>query len=791
MKSRRAALFVVAACAAAYLPALLAVALGAWPFDGDAVAQFGPWRLFARNTMWHGTVPLWNPHIFCGMPFMANGQSAVLYPPNMVYWLLPELLAVFLDAFGHSVLLAVGMYLLARALGLGRPAAVIAAVAMALGTDVSAHLYAGHMPGHAGRAYTGWNLWALLMLLRTGRLRYAVASALLLVLQFAAGYPPVTLMSYELCAAMVGAWLLTRLVRREAALPPRWPRSMAVLLAVAVTVGGVYVLPMREASKMSVHGDGLRYAEAVQTSGTWKTFARAFAPDLFGGDSEWQWSQPINSHEEAGYIGIIALVLALGSPWWARRGAAPRYPIPMLWLWGLLLGSALLVLGENTPLYRFLFDHLAVMRLTRIPARWMEAWSIAAALLAAFSFESMRLRLETAQDAAPVRGLVRALGAFVAAGVLIVVLALVVTPHASLWMTTAQHYLAPASAAVRLARATRLRMKAILAALIMTVLAGLGASFASKWRTAPDGAQRLRRERMLIGLIALDVILFCWSGHQAVAPQTMAGKIRWADVFRADYTPGARWVTHFDDERAVSQGMPAGIDIFNGYDPLAGRRFFATANYLEGAEFWSALYQPTHYSSLMRVAAVSHSIEDAARPQPRPGVAATVERRSGMWQLTRLPAPWPREYLTDDVREVPDGVGQLSALEKLGGFASDAPPVVAAPGTFAAVPSSHAERGQVRVSSRALNTVTMDVNCSAPQVLVQADALYPGWQAWCNGRQVPLRSANYLFRGMEVPAGRSQVTLVYNANSYRFGLFLTLCGMAGVLAMVLALRNAR
>ena len=58
------------------------------PWDAllwDGVAQFYPWRLLAARSMRAGQLALWNPHQFCGYPLVANGQSALFYPPN---WLL-------------------------------------------------------------------------------------------------------------------------------------------------------------------------------------------------------------------------------------------------------------------------------------------------------------------------------------------------------------------------------------------------------------------------------------------------------------------------------------------------------------------------------------------------------------------------------------------------------------------------------------------------------------------------------------------------------------------------------
>ncbi|MBI4317003.1 MAG: hypothetical protein HY675_00820, partial [Chloroflexi bacterium] len=55
----------------------------------DAVLQNLGWKSFARDTFLSGSIPLWNPHLFSGVPFLAAGQYAVLYPPGMLFYLLP------------------------------------------------------------------------------------------------------------------------------------------------------------------------------------------------------------------------------------------------------------------------------------------------------------------------------------------------------------------------------------------------------------------------------------------------------------------------------------------------------------------------------------------------------------------------------------------------------------------------------------------------------------------------------------------------------------------------------
>ena len=53
-------------------------------------ASYGfPLAHFFRESFWHGAVPLWNPLSNCGLPFLAQWNTQVLYPPALFYLLFP------------------------------------------------------------------------------------------------------------------------------------------------------------------------------------------------------------------------------------------------------------------------------------------------------------------------------------------------------------------------------------------------------------------------------------------------------------------------------------------------------------------------------------------------------------------------------------------------------------------------------------------------------------------------------------------------------------------------------
>ena len=57
-----------------------------WNRQGyDAPILYRPWRSYLGHSLREGRFPLWDPHRFLGVPFAANSQTAVWYPPNWAF----------------------------------------------------------------------------------------------------------------------------------------------------------------------------------------------------------------------------------------------------------------------------------------------------------------------------------------------------------------------------------------------------------------------------------------------------------------------------------------------------------------------------------------------------------------------------------------------------------------------------------------------------------------------------------------------------------------------------------
>ena len=93
-------------------------------FERDIAGYWYPHREALRAAVAQGSVPLWNPWIGFGAPFLADASSAQLaYPPTWLLLAFPLALQFKLLAIGHCLLAAAGASALARRIGCGGAAA--------------------------------------------------------------------------------------------------------------------------------------------------------------------------------------------------------------------------------------------------------------------------------------------------------------------------------------------------------------------------------------------------------------------------------------------------------------------------------------------------------------------------------------------------------------------------------------------------------------------------------------------------------------------------------------------
>jgi hypothetical protein len=353
---------------------------------GDAFTYFYPYWAEATRAIQAGRLPLWNPYIFMGAPFLANSQAGVFYPLNWPLWfLLSPHQSVHLTIVLHLCLAALNVYLWGRgSLRLGSIGAWVAGVAFASGGYLGAQVE--HVNQLQGLA------WLPLMLVLYDRTctptlksqdpkpRCALAGLVGVVgLVFLAGHTQTSFIALVGLAAYGLGPALWRAVRERTWRP--LGQRIAVLVAVVglgAALAAAQLIPTWELSRLSVRAGGLPFRERVSFSLTPFYLARALLP----GFAETVLPEHI---EHVAYIGVAGLALAaVAARNMQRTIRDTRSPVCILAALGLFLA-----LGAYNPFYLLLARYVPGFAHFRVPARWLALYALGVAALAGVGADAL------------------------------------------------------------------------------------------------------------------------------------------------------------------------------------------------------------------------------------------------------------------------------------------------------------------------------------------------------------------------------------------------------------------
>ncbi len=377
-------------------------------FWGTPLLQFGPWWDLAWETLLSGHLPLWNPLVGMGAPLMANYQSGLFYPPYWLYLLLHAMGGVRWMAWGMAVVAGfhlswagLGMVYLARRLGLNPLAQAVSGLAFGLSGYLVARL--GFLSINAAVA---WLPWISLFLTphrneivhrRQDFPKLAACLAFLLL----AGHAQTAWYIILLAVLWAGFWSASRGNFFKAVSRTWLWFGLAAVLAAGIAA--IQLIPTAEYLAQSSRAAEVEYDFALNYSfWPWRLLT-LFAPFFFGNPVRGDYWGYANYWEDAIYVGLLPLLLAI-SALVASFKKTQRRTLSLLtgshaitlnrhlvWFLCSIFSIALiLALGKNTPLFPWLYRHIPTFDMFQAPTRWMIWAEFALALLAGIGAEGWR-----------------------------------------------------------------------------------------------------------------------------------------------------------------------------------------------------------------------------------------------------------------------------------------------------------------------------------------------------------------------------------------------------------------
>ncbi len=410
----------------------------------DLILENYVWKKFIRESIAAGEIPLWNPYILSGQPFLANGQHSALYPFSLLFYILPLSKAYGWFTVSQLWLAGLFMYLFVRVLQANRLGALIAGVTYSLSSFFIVSVVFTMIIAAA--------IWLPLILAMIeivirkqeqkgpvgySPIPYIVAGGLALGLQVLAGHVEITY--YTLLVS--GFYALCRLLllwRRQAT--PRFAIRLAgwllAMVILGIGLGAVQLIPMYEVVTQNFRESSVTLEQVRNWALPGRRIATFLIPDFFGSPAHHgyfdvvtrQW-QPLglNAHgqinplcaycagwdiktsvEAGAYLGILPLLLAalalaqaLAEKWpalqlKAKKHANPphspppqpsNFPTfqPFVIIFALLTLLSLLF-AFGTPLYALLFYGLPGWNQLHSPFRWIYPFTLSIAVLAGLGF---------------------------------------------------------------------------------------------------------------------------------------------------------------------------------------------------------------------------------------------------------------------------------------------------------------------------------------------------------------------------------------------------------------------
>ncbi|MDE2721382.1 hypothetical protein [Candidatus Palauibacter polyketidifaciens] len=358
-------------------------------FEGISLRRFYVDEILAGRG-----VPLWVPHVYGGMPFVAILPGPIFYPSTILYFLLPLHRAIGWTFVLHTFLSGAFGYFLGRSFRLRPASAAVCGASFLLAGYVTSHLFGGQ----DGRMFTMTLIPLALGLLNRGlernEFRWFAGLAFVIAAQTFSAHVQMMYFSSLALAAFFVYHVAFRLPRPVSAAAP-WrvyvrPVAWFTLANVAaVLVAAPQFFPTLTALEHVTRAAGERgYEFAASWALPPQELTAFFLPDLIGSLPGSYWGQnPIKLHTE--YLGAVPLALAILGISAAFGRALDRDRRRVVWfLAGASVLGVLFALGAATPVHRIAYTLLPMMSSLRAPSMMLGPVTVFVALLAAYGWEA-------------------------------------------------------------------------------------------------------------------------------------------------------------------------------------------------------------------------------------------------------------------------------------------------------------------------------------------------------------------------------------------------------------------
>ena len=725
-----------------------------------------PVAFFQRACFWRGEMPLWNPYSLCGVPFLAQWNTMALYPPALIYLLLPLGWSLSFFCMLHLIWAGLGMYSLARQWTGHQMAAGLAGIIFAFnGLILNFLMWPSHV---ATMSWLPWVLWLVPRGWERGG-RSLVWAVLAGSAQMLAGAPETIIATWLILLTLLIGYCWQAGTVRWAIVRRFLSIALLVTLVCAAQLGPFLQL-VAHSQRDSEYGS-LSHNWSLPISGWANFLVPLFATQATPHGVYLQKDQYWTSSYYAGIATVLLAAVAI------VRARDWRVRVLTLWLGA----GMLLALGDRGGLYWLLNKALPWISSFRYPAKFM-IWVVAVVpLLAAFGLT----RLQEIQK-------MRAFEWLLVGGSLALIASLVVAQReldASIWSVVFQN---------AVLRAGFLLATCAVLALWLRSNRSAGADSPEYSGHSPDSyvlrfgfyishvTHHVSCRPLLCGCLLLllfwldffthvpnqnptvspDVYTPGWAKTQLkMSPQPALGESR--AMISPEAQAGLKYHSIRDPGKMYLLHRLGSLANCNLLDELPQAHGFFSLVPGEIGDVTSAPYVLTNqnfspllnFMGVSQITAPGETFKWAARTSALPFVNAG------------------QQPVFEGTRETFSAFSNTNTdLHEIVFFSPE-------DRTSVAIKREPAARTtELKASNQ---KVSFEIETPSTCVATIAQTFYPCWKAFVDGQATKLLRANYAFQAIVVPTGKHRVELRYDDAAFRAGVGFSLIGLGFCLVLYL------
>lgn len=336
-------------------------------FTGDNISLNIPGKILLRSIIANKELPLWNPYLFSGMPFLADINFGVLAPINFLYFIFDPFTAHTFNVVIAIWLIGFFMFLFYQSLKLSFIPAIISAVIFMFSGSVFINTL-----NTAILNVVMWLpliMWSLEIYLQKDVLWRGLLIASLCSLQLFSGHIQYTYYTWLFMVIYI-VW------RTKPFSIIKLFKHVCIIFFPILLLSAIQIFPFLEFTQLSTRPQqNLSYAEQV----SFVSFIRLIFPNFFGvlkDGTSWGATADIS-----GFIGIIPLFLIIFTFVFRKINSK------VIFFFISSIVFLLMSLGSRSPIYLLAYYLLPFYARFRSPSSILILYSFCLSIVAGFGFK--------------------------------------------------------------------------------------------------------------------------------------------------------------------------------------------------------------------------------------------------------------------------------------------------------------------------------------------------------------------------------------------------------------------